>query len=291
MTCLESSPETNHMTFTVFDLGHYFHDFKKMTRDDHRNSERRLLYDIRKSYPTLIVFPFCAAKFLYRNDAFVNEMIIQDKNCREGAKFDGMDGIVGSDILKLLRKKPSVWQEPLVENDNCLIFKTKNIIQSNYTFVSSATMTTASGIEDSLPLLLDGIKRLGSPEYISILFISGTHGNLEGLSGFSGISLLDRKFYEKTCELLGIKPQVSKPDPKPQPLDENADDDSILRHPLCRKMNINALDIKHFHKNEKGLVEYVRAFAPNAIVLDWCFTKDGDVAKILCKSRIFQSCG
>ena len=80
-------------------------------------------------YPTVTIFPFCAAKFVYKNDGFVDEMIKQDKNCREGAKFDGMDGIVGADILKLLRKKPSVWQEPLLATRNCLIFKTKNIIQ------------------------------------------------------------------------------------------------------------------------------------------------------------------
>ena len=196
-------------------------------------------------------------------------------------------GMLGADVLKLLRKKPSLWQEPLLVTENCLIFKTKNIIQSNYTFLSSATMTTASGIEDSLPNLLDGIKRLGSPEYISILCISGTHGNLEGLSGFSDLSLLERKFYEETCKLLGIK-EVTKPDPKAQPLDENAEDDAILRDPLYRMMKYNALDIKHFHKNEEGLIEYVRAFDPNAIVLDWCFTKDGDVAKILCKSGILS---
>merc|ERR1712062_485248 len=152
-----------------------------------------------------------------------------------------MDGIVGADILKLIRKKPSVWQEPLLVNENCLIFKTKNIIQSKYTFVSSATMTTASGIEDSLPMLLDGIKFLGDPEYISILLISGTHGNQEGVSGFSDLSLLEPRFYEDTCKLLGIT-EVSKPDPKAQPLHENAEDDAILRDPLYRMMQFNALD-------------------------------------------------
>ena len=53
-------------------------------------------------------------------------------------------------------------------------------------------------------------------------------------------------------------------------------------------MKYNVLDIKHFHRDEEGLIKYVRAFGPNAIVLDWCFAKDGDVAKILCKSGILS---
>ena len=201
ITRLQSNPETNHMKFTVFDLGEYFHDFKNMSRDDHQREEKRVVQDIRKTYPTVIVFPFCAAKFLDQNTRLdkVKKMIRLDKCSKKGAKFDGMDGIVGADILKLLRKKPSLWQEPLFINEKCLLFKTKNIIQSSYTFLSSATRTTASGIEDSVPNLLDGIKLLGELEYISILFISGTHGSFDGLSGFSELSLLDRRFYEDTC--------------------------------------------------------------------------------------------
>merc|ERR1712072_502181 len=99
-------------------------------------------------------------------------MNILDRNSREGAKFDGMDGIVAADIVKELRKHPSLWQQPLIVTETCLLFKTKNIIQSSYAMLSSATTMTASGIEDSVPMLLDGIKVFGSPEYISILFIS-----------------------------------------------------------------------------------------------------------------------
>ena len=45
-----------------------------------------------------------------------------DKKCKE-AKFDGMDGIIGCDLLKELRQKPSLWQEPLVVTEKCLLFK------------------------------------------------------------------------------------------------------------------------------------------------------------------------
>ena len=46
-----------------------------------------------------------------------------DKKCKE-AKFDGMDEIIGCDLLKALRQKPSLWQEPLIVTEKCLLFKT-----------------------------------------------------------------------------------------------------------------------------------------------------------------------
>ena len=50
---LESSLDTNHMKFTVFDLGDYFHDFQNMTREDRRNGEKRIIKDIKNFYPNL----------------------------------------------------------------------------------------------------------------------------------------------------------------------------------------------------------------------------------------------
>merc|ERR1712016_351598 len=92
----------------------------------------------------------------------VDQMNKLDRNSPKGAKFDGRDGIASADVLKELRKNPSLWQEPLLVNERGLLFKTKNIIQFNYTFLSSVTRTNASGIEDSLPRMLDGIKYLGN---------------------------------------------------------------------------------------------------------------------------------
>ena len=288
VNCLQSSPETNNIKFTVLDLGEYFHSLRKLTRNEHRNRKIRLLQDIRNLYPTVIVLSFCAAKFLSIDNALniVDHMNKLDKNRPNGAKFDGRDGIAAADVLKELRKNPSLWQEPLLVTAKGLLFKTKNIIQFNYTFLSSVTRLNACGIEDSLPRMLDGIKYLGNLEYISILFISGTHGNRKGVSGFSNLALLEPIFYEESCKLLGIDPQYSIPTPEAQPLDENAEDDAILRDPLYRMMRFNVLDIRYFHKDETGLIKYIRAFNPNAIVLDWCYTKGGDVANVLCRSGI-----
>ena len=166
------------------------------------------------------------------------------------------------------------------------MFKTKNIFQSNHTLLASTTPTDYLGIEDFVPRLLDRIKLLGSPECIRILFLSGTHGSSNGSSGFNELSFLETGFYVQDCKMLGIQPQRSKPYPIAQQLEENADQDAILRNPLYQMMKCNVLDIQHFHKDEKGLIAYVRTFAPTAIVLGWCYTKNGDVANILCKTGI-----
>merc|ERR1712110_1022118 len=53
-------------------------------------------------------------------------------------------------------------------------------------------------------------------------------------------------------------------------------------------MKYNVLDIKHFNMDEQGLINYVRTFGPNAIVLDWCYAKTGDVSNVLCRSGILS---
>ena len=120
--------------------------------------------------------------------------------------------------------------------------------QTNNTLLLSITRVTGTGIEDSLPSLLDTMKVLGGPDETCILFVTGTHGNEEGSSGITLKHLLEPKFYERDCRTIGIQPQDSMPSPVPQTLDENADDEALLRNPLYKKMKFNALDIKHFHK-------------------------------------------
>ena len=285
---LKSSSEANQITFTVLDMGEYFSDFKQVTPDNLRNHNKQILQDIQKFHPTVIVLAFCGAKFLSPINMLdtVTELIRLDKNTPEGAKFDGTDGIVAADIVKVLRKKPSLWEVPLFNNKKCLLFKTKNIFQSNHTLLTSTTPTDYLGIEDFVPRLLDRIKLLGSPECIRILFVSGTHGSSNGSSGFNELSFLETGFYVQDCKMLGIKSHGSKPYPIAQTLEGNAEKDAILRNPLYRMMKFNVLDIQHYHKDEKGLITYVRTFAPTAIVLGWCYTKYGDVANILCKSGI-----
>ena len=87
------------------------------------------------------------------------EMNILDKDFSADT-CNGRHDIIVADVLKVLREKPSMWQEPLLVTARNLLFLTKNMFQSKYIFLSSATTTTHIGIEDSLPRLLDGIKHI-----------------------------------------------------------------------------------------------------------------------------------
>ena len=59
---LQASSEANKMTFTVFHLGEYFHDFRQMRGKDLQNCQEKMIQDIRDCHPTIIVLPFCGAK-------------------------------------------------------------------------------------------------------------------------------------------------------------------------------------------------------------------------------------
>ena len=48
------------------------------------------------------------------------------------------------------------------------------------------------------------------------------------------------------------------------------------------------INIKHFQKNQQGFLNHVKAFNPTAIVIDLCYSKDGDVANLLQSSGILS---
>ena len=64
---LQSRHEANNMKFTVLDLGQYY--FKNMTRHDHQNSTEKMLQDIKSFHPSVVVLPFCGAKFAEPNNS------------------------------------------------------------------------------------------------------------------------------------------------------------------------------------------------------------------------------
>ena len=49
---------------------------------------------------------------------------------------------------------------------------------------------------------------------------------------------------------------------------------------------VEILNIAQFHQDPNGLVRFVRSCEPTAIVVNWCYTQDGDVHKLLTKSGI-----
>ena len=130
---LQSSLEAHNMKFTVLDCSRHFHDFKNMTLGDHQNRREKILQDIKSFHPSVVVLPFCGAKFAEPNNGpdIYKQMISLPGN----SPLDGRDGIIGADIVKLLRKKPSLWSMPIVVTEGCLILKSSNMFGSNYTFL------------------------------------------------------------------------------------------------------------------------------------------------------------
>ncbi len=45
-------------------------------------------------------------------------------------------------------------------------------------------------------------------------------------------------------------------------------------------MKFNVVNIKHFFNNKVGFLNHVKAFNPTAIVIERCYSKDGDVANL-----------
>ena len=285
---LQMNPNTNKIQFNIIDISAYFEDSLSMSKKELDGKKSKLIQDIQQLQPTVIILPFMAVKFPNKSKGKKTLNIVEKVNALDKngmSSLDGMDGVVGSDIAKFLRKKPGLWQNEglVIATENCLIFKTRNIFQTNKTLLTSHTRTTACGIEESVPVLLDHVKLWLGPKNTRILKSSGRHGNLiEGISGFSsdydmnGAKLLDHKFYEEACKIIGIKPQdkndTNIPSPVAQKRDPDAAEDCLLRNPLYKFIQFNVLNIKHFQKNGKGLVKYVRDFDPSAIIIDWCFS-------------------
>ena len=99
-----------------------------------------------------------------------------------------MNGLVASDIVKELRSN-GVWKEPIAATSKFLILKTLNMLETTKTLMTSNTTTTESGLRDSLPRILNRLKRLVGNDFLTILLISGGHGK-DGESGFTRMHLL-----------------------------------------------------------------------------------------------------
>ena len=83
------------------------------------------------------------------------------------------------------------------------------------------------------------------------------------------------------------KRDTDRPDPIPQLKYSTGYnfDNSILNNPLYKDMKFLVLNIKHFQIDRKEeLVDYVKDYNPQAVIIDWCYSKDGDVANVLTTS-------
>ena len=293
---LKLTPKAYKMQFKLIDLGEHFPNPENMPGKEFKERKQKMFQDIQNFKPTAVVLPFTAAKFPSNIDCGVDTLDITKSinNLNVESKLDGMAGIIGADIVNLLRKtKPYLWQNDgvVVANKNCLIFRIKNMFQTNKTLLTSNTRTGITGLTESILNILDFLKRFSVAERITVLIISGCHGHLtDGFSGFTKEELLDDKLYEDVCKLVGLKADdrnsSTTPMLKAQKIYIDAEDDSLLRQPPYRNIKFNILNIKFFHQNANGLLDYVEQLNPSAIILDWCFAKNGDVANLLTKSGI-----
>ena len=185
---LKYNPITNKINFIIFDLGQYFEN--RTTKNHFSDMKEKLFADIHRFQPTAIILTHLSIKST--NSGGGGKDIAGEINNKEGygklLKLDGMDGFIGSDLLKELRKsKSSIWQNEglIFANQNFLMFRTRNMFQTNKTLLTSNTRTTTSGITESIPVLLDYVKRWVGAKLIRILMFSGSHGNL--IDGISAI--------------------------------------------------------------------------------------------------------
>jgi hypothetical protein len=189
---LKQSPKSNRMVFNVLNISDYFPDGKSTSDDEHKENIKKMIKDIRKFWPTMIVLPFSSSRFAndpaplqYTQLEFYYE------------KFD---------IIKEMLN-PSLLGDLIARNEHCMIFKSSNSYQNDKCLLSSATTTSAYGLAVSIPGLLDYLKSLSNLAEIKVLIISGSHGQLSKKSGLNDSKCLEHEFYEETCELIGVDAQ------------------------------------------------------------------------------------
>ena len=163
--------KTNFMVFKLIDISLYFPEASNMSKENHNIAVKLLLKDIKDFWPTMIILPFSPITF----SSYPVPMDYRDI----GFKYDRLDL-----INVLLRHK--ILQELIIRNKNCMFFKTRNIYQTEKCILTSATPTSGSGLETSIPGLLDHLIALGNPYETRVLVVSGSHGDqYNKMSGFT----------------------------------------------------------------------------------------------------------
>ena len=321
--CLKKKPNTNKINFKLFDLGKYFENRTSIAGNHFSDLKQKFFSDIHNFQPTAIILPYLAVQPAHTSAGgqdIAEEINSKDKKGKL-LKLDGMDGFFGADILKELRKsKPSLckYEGLIFTNRNFLMFRTCNMWQTKGPLMTSNTNTTTSGTEFFLPVFFDHIRHCIGSKLIRVLMFTGSHARLiDGVSAFSsdldkdGKKLSDHHLYEAALRVIGIEPQHAKDESIPPPIPQkryiDAADDALLRNPVHRDIQFLGVDIRHFQRSRSGmltyvcedgterkfqrndgsgLISYVNDFDPDGIIIDWCFSENGDLATFLTNSGI-----
>ena len=236
---------------------------------------------IKDFFPTTIVLPFSSTEF--GKYPLLNLSIPVDKS-RFKKTYNRLD------IIKDIHEH-FLLQEVIDRNPNYMIFQTKNVTQNEVCFLSFITSNCQPGIKASITDALDNILQIAKDiQETKLLVISGSSGDpWDKISGFTDPELLDDELYRATCEIIGVDPlneeENSLPNPNPQMPSHFLRKDALLNSPKYENMKFLVLNIKQFLRKQM-LRDFVNEYKPHAIIIDWPFSKDGDVANYLCSSGI-----
>ena len=283
---LKKKLKQNCVTFQIYDLRKCIFEQDCLATNDinERVNER---YEatkqiIRNFHPTTIVFAFSSEEF---GEYPMLDLDKVDDEIHFEETYNKLD------IVQQLHKDLMI-QSVVHSNQGFMIFQTRNIAENEVCFLSFITSNCQPGIMTSITDTLDEILLVaGMKAETKILIISGSSGTSRGkISGFTNQRLLKHDMYQNTCELVGIDSEGKNSDSIPKPTSQiqskYARTDALMINPKYKNMKFLVLNIKHFVIVKQTLGDFVNKYNPNAIIIDWPFSKDGDVANYLCTSGI-----
>ena len=278
---LEKELEGKKVTLKLIDLREYKSKQASLGQDNCNAAVNASIDTIIKDFrPTVIVLAFSSEDF-----ARYDWPLDLEKH-RHKCKFE--DTYIKLDIIKQLHEN-HIIQEIVDSKPNFMLFKTKNIAPNEVCFLSFITSNCQPGIKLSITHALDEILEIaGKDRETKILVLSGSDGlDSSGASGFTDPRLLDHELYKQSCELVGVDPQrkddKTLPKPIPQIQSESTRAEALLTNQKYRLLKFLVLNIRHF-SGESNLDIFVSQYKPHAVIIDWPFSKDGDVANHLLTS-------
>ena len=274
---IQRNLEVNKIVFHLADLREHILDDSQIgskRENEYSNSRlQTLIRTIKDFLPTTIVLPFSSNEI--GKYPLLNLSIPEDK-LRFKKTYNRLD------IIREIHEH-FLFQEVIACNQNYMIFQTKNITQNEVCFLSFITSNCQHGIKASITDALDDIHKIARTiRETKLLVISGSRGDpWDKTSGFTDPDFLEHELYRAACEIVGVDAEneenVSLPTPNPQLPSHNLRKDALLNNPKYDNMKFLVLNIKQFVSKEM-LRDFVNEYKPHAIIIDWPFSKDGDVS-------------
>jgi len=128
-----------------------------------------------------------------------------------------------------------------------------------------------------------------------VLVVTGTHGHPDsGLSGLTDSDLLDHCYYKEDCRRVGVKagpsrmrilpvrtwdglPTINQPPEKIEPPPPGSFYDDVD----LKGMDFRLANMAYYHGHEKNLIDDIKEFKPDIIMLAFCYSLNSDVSMLL----------